>query len=184
MLTILVGMIASGCASKKKMVRTEPEPVVVEQPQPSWHTTVVNAADATISAAKQSINATCQMLVVRDSMLVISVMPLFGIEMLRVEATPTEVKVIDKMGRRFAIADYTYINQLVTPELTWQTLQDIASGEQVTNERDWYTFTYSAMGYTANLKLRYNTIKHDGPMRVTQLNTTRYTQIDPKSFLK
>ena len=43
---------------------------------------------------------------VHDSMIVISVMPMLGMEMMRVEATPTQIIAIDKLHGRYAKATF------------------------------------------------------------------------------
>ena len=184
LIVFCAGLIISGCASKKKIAQAQVETVKEELKKPTWHTTLVPGAEATITADKQSIRATCQMQVVRDSMLVISVMPMFGIETHRLEATPDSLFVIDKLGRQYGAVDFATINQYITPKISWNDLQEMASGEKVTSETETYRWSYSAKGHTATLSLRYNTIQSNVPMRVVHLNTTRYKKIDPKTFLK
>lgn len=184
LIVFCAGLIISGCASKKKIAQAQVETVKEEFKKPTWHTTLVPGAEATITADKQSIRATCQMQVVRDSMLVISVMPMFGIETHRLEATPDSLFVIDKLGRQYGAVDFATINQYITPKISWNDLQEMASGEKVTSETETYRWSYSAKGHTATLSLRYNTIQRNVPMRVVHLNTTRYKKIDPKTFLK
>lgn len=184
LIVFCAGLIISGCASKKKIAQAQVETVKEELKKPTWHTTLVPGAEATITADKQSIRATCQMQVVRDSMLVISVMPMFGIETHRLEATPDSLFVIDKLGRQYGAVDFATINQYITPKISWNDLQEMASGEKVTSETETYRWSYSAKGHTATLSLRYNTIQRNVPMRVVHLNTTRYKKIDPKTFLK
>lgn len=184
LIVFCAGLIISGCASKKKIAQAQVETVKEELKKPTWHTTLVPGAEATITADKQSIRATCQMQVVRDSMLVISVMPMFGIETHRLEATPDSLFVIDKLGRQYGAVDFATINQYITPKISWNDLQEMASGEKAKSETETYHWSYSAKGYTATLSLRYNTIQRNVPMRVVHLNTTRYKKIDPKTFLK
>lgn len=184
LIVFCAGLIISGCASKKKIAQAPVETVKEELKKPTWHTILVPGAEATITADKQSIRATCQMQVVRDSMLVISVMPMFGIETHRLEATPDSLFVIDKLGRQYGAVDFATINQYITPKISWNDLQEMASGEKATSETETYHWSYSAKGHTATLSLRYNTIQRNVPMRVVHLNTTRYKKIDPKTFLK
>lgn len=184
LLAVCAGLIISGCASKKKIAQTPVEPIQEEAKQPSWHTTFIPGAEATITADKQSVHATCQLQVIRDSMLVISVMPMFGIETHRLEATPDSLFVIDKLGHQYGAVDFATINQYITPQITWNDLQEMASGEKAISEKETYRWSYSAKGHTATLSLRYNAIQRDVPMRVVRLNTARYKKIDPKTFLK
>ena len=97
-------MLLVGCGAKKKVAESQ-KPVVVTEPEvPAWHTCLIQSARATIVTDEDRISANVTMQTVRDSMLVISVMPLLGIEMLRVEATPMEIIAIDKIHGQWAQA--------------------------------------------------------------------------------
>ncbi len=181
LLCLIIGAMLCGCAAKKKIAETTP--AKAEKQAPSWHTASVPNAEAKVTANKQSISADCQMSVVRDSMLTISIMPMLGIEMLRIEATPDSICIIDKLNRRYATTDYKTINQVLTPHLTWNVLQEMTAGENIT-DNEWKLSTYTAMGDSATIRLRYNTIHRDVPVRVSSIKTTRYTRIDPKTYLQ
>ena len=133
----------------------------------------MQGAKATLTMDEQTITANCTMQVVRDSMLVISVMPMLGIEVYRLEATPDELIAIDKLNHQYLRTDYAHINKYVAPSLTWEDLQQIAS-----NEVQGGPFIGYAIGEkTIALKITYSEKQTDVPVRMLHIDLSRYDQV-------
>jgi len=120
---------------------------------------------------------------VRDSMLVISVMPLLGMEMLRLEATPEQMTAIDKMHGQYAVTTYEALNSKITPALTWQILQQITSAELPTGDQK-ARLLYSFGDETVEIIIDYTPRQLDVPVRVTQQRVDRLKKIDINRWLK
>jgi hypothetical protein len=119
---------------------------------------------------------------VRDSMIVMSVMPLLGMEMLRVEATPLEVLVIDKIHGQYGKATYAEINRKLSPAVNWDVLQQIASAELPTgNERARMVYNFGKQ--VIEVVIDYPARKTDVPVRVSAQRIDRYTQVDISKWL-
>jgi len=119
---------------------------------------------------------------VHDSMIVISVMPLLGMEMMRVEATPLEVIAIDKLHGRYAKASYADINRRLTPSLNWDVLQQICTGELPLGEqkaRLMYTFGDQLI----ELVIDYPVRQLDVPVKVNNIRLNKYTEVDISKWL-
>lgn len=119
---------------------------------------------------------------VHDSMLVISVMPMFGMEMMRIEATPTEVTAIDKLHGQYAVATYAELNRQLTPELNWDILQQICAADLPTGpERARLQYVFHGEGI--ELVIEYAPRRIDVPVRVMHQRLDRYTQVDISKWL-
>lgn len=119
---------------------------------------------------------------VHDSMIVISVMPMLGMEMMRVEATPTQIIAIDKLHGRYAKATFADLNRQLTPSLNWDILQQLCTAEMPTGPekaRLVYTFGKERL----ELIINYPPRKLDVPVRMTNQRLTKYTEIDVSKFL-
>lgn len=119
---------------------------------------------------------------VHDSMIVISVMPMLGMEMMRVEATPTQIIAIDKLHGRYAKATFADLNRRLTPSLNWDILQQLCTAELPTGPekaRLVYTFGKERL----ELIINYPPRKLDVPVRMTNQRLTKYTEIDVSKFL-
>ena len=171
-------LLLCACGAKKKAVHpVEPQPVV-----PAWHTCLIQGAQATVITDEDKVSSSVTMQTVHDSMIVISVMPMLGMEMMRVEATPTQIIAIDKLHGRYAKATFADLNRQLTPSLNWDILQQLCTAELPTGPekaRLVYTFGKERL----ELILNYTPRKLDVPVRMTNQRLTKYTEIDVSKFL-
>ena len=175
----IVLLVLAGCGAKKKVVAQPEEPVVQV---PTWHTCLIARAQAEVRTNSQQFSSTITMQVVHDSMLVISVMPLFGMEMFRLEATPTELIAIDKMHGQYAKATYAEVNRRLTPTVNWDVLQQLCSAELPTGDER-ARLVYSHGDDRIELIVDYTPRRLDGPVKVTNLRVTNYTKVDISKWL-
>ena len=174
-------MLAS-CGVKKGVVERQESRVESTPEVPAWHTCLIQGARATITLGEEKISAPTTMQVVRDSLLVISIMPIAGIEMIRLEATPTEFIGISKLEGTYATASYEEINRKMVPPITWETLQQLCSAELPTGA-DNARLVYSFGEQTIELVVTYPARKTDVPVRVQHLRTDRYKKVDISKWL-
>lgn len=162
----------TSCHTQQAAVQKQSAETLTEE-ETLWHTCLIQGAKATLTMDGKTISANCTMQVVRDSMLVISVMPMLGIEVYRLEATPDELIAIDKLNHQYLKTDYARINRYVTPSLTWEDLQQIAS-----NEMQGGPFIGYAIGEkTIALKITYPEKQTDVPVRMLHIDLSRYEQV-------
>ena len=179
-IVLLAALILAGCGTKKKTVTpVVEEPVVVA---PAWHTCLIQGARATISRNADKLSATVTMQTVRDSMIIISVMPLFGMEMMRIEATPLEVKGFDKIHGQYVQATFAELNRKLQPQMNWDILQEICTAELPTGDQKG-RLLYAFEDETIELVIDYVPRKLDLPLRMVGLDEKRYTKIDISKWL-
>ena len=173
--TYLVLALAS-CGARKKMVGVQTPAA------PSWHTCLIQGSRATITTGEDKMSAAVTMQTVRDSMLVISIMPMLGMEMLRIEATPTEVTGIDKIHGQYAEATYAELNRQLTPDINYDILQQLCSAELPTgSERARLQYVFN--GETIELVIEYGARQLDVPVRVVHQRLDKYTKVDISKWL-
>lgn len=173
-------LLLVGCGAKKAAV--SPELAVVEPVTPPWHTCLIQGAKAKVQTGGTKISANVTMQTVYDSMLVISVMPMLGIEMMRLEATPFELIAIDKLHGQYAKATFADLNRKLTPSLNWDVLQQICSAELPTGDKT-ARLLYSFGEKTIELTIEYPERKIDVPVKVTNQPLNKYTQVDISKWL-
>lgn len=162
----------TSCHTQKVAVQTQSAETPTEE-ETLWHTCLMQGARATLTIDDEIISANCTMQVVRDSMLVISVMPMLGIEVYRIEATPNELIAINKLNHQYLRTDYQQVNRYVTPPLRWEDLQQIAS-----NELPGGPFVGYAIGEkTIALKITYPEKQTNVPVRAQHIDLSRYEQL-------
>ena len=172
-------LLLAGCGAKKVATSSAPT-----EESPSWHTCLIQGAKGTITMAngsKMAANVTMQ--TVRDSMLVMSIMPLLGMEIIRIEATPLEVIGIDKLHGQYARATYAQLNRKLTPSLNWDVLQQLCTAELPTGDKR-ARVVYNFGADMIELVVDYPARKLDVPVRVQHQRLDKYAQIDVKQWLE
>ena len=175
---VLAAMLLVGCGVKKRTVSGEGLPVS----GPTWHTCLIQSARATVNRDGETMSSLVTMQTVHDSMLVISVMPILGMEMMRLEATPTELTAIDKMHGQYTQATFAELNRKLTPTLNWDILQQVCTAELPTG-KDKARLIYAFGDETIELIIDYTPRKLDVPVRVYNLPIGKYQRIDISRWL-
>ena len=167
-------IVLASCGTKKAIVTPETEL--------TWHTCLIQGARATITHDGDSYSASITMQTVRDSMLTISIMPVLGIEALRLEATPEQVIAIDKLHSQYAQAKWSDLSRQLTPSISWKILQQLCSAELPTgSERA--RLQYAIGDQVIELIIDYPERKTDVPVRVFHQRIDRYNEIDISKWL-
>ena len=177
---VLAALMLVGCGTKKKAVSGEG--LAVSEQTPTWHTCLIQNAKATVVMDGDRLSATVTMQTVHDSMLVISVMPLLGIELARFEATPFELTGINKFDGTYAKTTFAELNRTLTPSLNWDILQQTCTAELPTGP-DKARLVYTLGNKTIELIIDYTPRKLDVPVRVTHLNLSKYKKLDIQKWL-
>ena len=66
-----------------------------------------------------------QVRVWRNHFIAVSVQPMLGIEMVRMEATPDSLWIFDKMNRKYVAFTYPEIEQTLNTNLSYKKIQDL-----------------------------------------------------------
>lgn len=176
-------LVLAGCGTKKRAVASQEAEVIIEEEiVPQWHTCLIQGAQIVFTHDDDRYPGAATMQIVRDSMCIISVTAILGIEVLRIEATPDGVLGIDKLHGRYARATYDEINRLITPQLTWEIMQQICSAELPTGNET-ARLHYSLGKDETELVIRYPSRRLDLPLRMTSARLDKYQQIDISKLL-
>lgn len=175
---ILAVLALCSCAAKKRVV------VPPADLAPVWQTVNVTNTLLALEVDEQTYNVTCQVQGVRDSMLVVSIMPVMNMELLRMEITPDEVLVIDKMNHRYTRLELSKAAKHVVPEMKWTDLQDFLSGKGGLQQGETMSLGYNFQGHKLQLTITYGTIAYDVPVNVRRLRLERYEYVDILTLLQ
>ena len=177
---LLVGLVLVSCGTKKKVVSGQSS-VVSEQAEPTWHTCLIQGARATVTIHGEKVSASVTMQTVRDSLAVISVMPL-GMEVIRFEATPLEMIGINKLDGTYATATYADINRRLVPTVNWDVIQQVCTAELPTGDKKAH-LQYMLGDKEIEMIITYPQRKLDVPVRAVHQNVSRYQKIDISKWL-
>lgn len=169
-LPILLLALLAGCASRRAIKPVEPvEPVTPVVAAPAWHTCAASAR-ATVTMSRQQLQASMQLQAVYDSMLIVSVQPLPGIEMVRIEATPEQVLIVDKMNKQFATMNYDELSVMAKRPVTWQMLQSLVTAEH----EDTMQMSANLAGQPVKIEISQIQANLDVPVRIRATSLAGY----------
>ena len=170
-------LLLCSCAAKKKIAATP------EQIAPSWQTVSVTNTLLAVEVDGQTYEVNCKMQAVRDSMLVISVMPMMNMEVVRFEISPKEGRIIDKMNRRYVHFDLSAAQKLAVPNIRWSDIQDFVAGDGLQPGQT-MSLGYTYQGHALKLTVTYGVIAYDAPVNVRNINLDRYELMDLATLLQ
>jgi hypothetical protein len=78
---------------------------------------------------KQTVSAKVRMK--QDSIIWVSVAPIFGIELIRAVITPDSLMLLDRFNKRYYKGDFDRINQMLKTELNFAMLQALLTGNTI-----------------------------------------------------
>ena len=88
----------------------------------SWQTVKVSNATLTIQTDENQMNITCNLYAVRDSIIILSVVPMFGLEIVRIAFSPSQVTIVDKINKRYMQTNWKELSQIAGQRLKWKML--------------------------------------------------------------
>ena len=108
-LLIIVGLLLVSCASNR--------------PNRVHKQVMTQRTQVTLTFDQHEYKTNCMLKVWKNELIVLSVTPVMGIELFRLEATPDQVTIIDKLNRRYTIMTYEDINKLSPRRISYKMLQ-------------------------------------------------------------
>ena len=164
-----------------------PQPTTTTTPttqqRRDWTTCVMRGAKAKVTVGGKTYKSPCATQAVWDSLVIISIMPAFGIEVFRIEATPRDVTVINKKDKEYYRATYAEINAFVRPFVTYADLRSLAGGKNPSVARNG-VLTYSAQGSSASLEMSFTTPVLNQPLTIQRTNLKTYTRKDIHTLIR
>jgi hypothetical protein len=114
----------------------------------------------------------------KNELIVLSVTPVMGIELFRLEATPDQVTIIDKLNRRYTIMTYEDINKLSPRRISYKMLQLLINkAEKEIN------FDLQAGTHTLQLKANMGQREYNNQKEPQMVNTNKYKQVSLREIL-
>lgn len=144
--------------------------------------TMTQRAQVTMQLDQHQYTLGCTMRNWHDELIVLSVQPMLGIEMVRIEATQDSIWVFDKMNRRYAAMDYASINRIIQPKVSYRMLQDFCN-MPITPKKDKAEMVFTSGKHRLTVGCKYSNREYNTLQAPTQTKTTRYKQVDLRTIL-
>ena len=126
---LLVVAMLSSCKTKQITTTSSSSSVVdytvaqVQQQQPQFSYLNISKMDIVANYGTQQLSFRATVKAVTDSLLVFSVQPLLGVEMFRLEFTPTSFRIIDKWNRKYTDNTYDFLRYSLGVDVNFNVIQ-------------------------------------------------------------
>ena len=126
---LLVVAMLSSCKTKQITTTSSESSVVdytveqVQQQQPQFSYLNISKMDIVANYGTQQLSFRATVKAVTDSLLVFSVQPLLGVEMFRLEFTPTSFRIIDKWNRKYTDNTYDFVRYSLGIDVNFNVIQ-------------------------------------------------------------
>lgn len=126
---LLVVAMLSSCKTKQISSTSSELSVVdytvaqVQQQQPQFSYLNISKMDIVANYGTQQLSFRATVKAVTDSLLVFSVQPLLGVEMFRLEFTPTSFRIIDKWNRKYTDNTYDFVRYSLGVDVNFNVIQ-------------------------------------------------------------
>ena len=126
---LLVVAMLSSCKTKQITTTSSESSVVdytveqVQQQQPQFSYLNISKMDIVANYGTQQLSFRATVKAVTDSLLVFSVQPLLGVEMFRLEFTPTSFRIIDKWNRKYTDNTYDFLRYSLGVDVNFNVIQ-------------------------------------------------------------
>lgn len=167
-LMVAVGIMASSCSVSRRAV--------------SRYQTLSQRAQVTLQLDQHQYSMSSQVRVWKNQLVVLSIQPMLGIEMVRVEATPDSVWVMDKMNRRYVALAYTDLGASITPKISYKTIQEFAS-RPISNDKDKAEMEFTSGKHRLKLSCKFTNREYNTLQAPTQTNTNKYKRVTLREIL-
>lgn len=119
----------------------------------------------------------------RNEMVAISVQPMLGIEMVRVEATPDSIWVFDKMNRRYIAMGYGELGESITKKINYKTIQDFAAQPITDNDKEKIVIDITTGNNHLKLSSKFSNREYNTLQAPTRTKTNRYKRVSLEEIL-
>ena len=154
----------------------------VEQSVPRHYHTLAQKARTTICLDEHSYTMSCTIQLWRNDLVIISLQPMLGIEVGRIEATSDSVWVFDKMNRRYAVLAYHDAIGHIHPTPSYRMIQDFVSSDLATPSTP-VSKQFLSGEHTLRIECAFTTREYNTLAPPKRLDTTKYQRVSLRTIL-
>lgn len=155
----------------------------VQKDVPTRYHTMTQRANTTLTLDEHTYTINCTMQLWRNELLVVSLQPMLGIEMARIEATQDSVWIFDKMNRRYAVLSYRDATHKIQPLPSFKMMQDFVNEPVAPKKSVKSTKTFTAGEHRLKVECAFTGREYNTLKQPNRLNTTKYKRVPLHTIL-
>jgi hypothetical protein len=140
-------------------------------------------ANATVQLDQHQYSMGCTVQLWRNELIILSVQPMLGIEMLRVEATPDSVVIFDKMNRRYTTLAYSDFEGQIHPTPSYKLIQDFVTTPHTPTIKTNNQVNFSTNGHRLTINCTFSNREYNTLKEPKQLDTRKYRRVSLREVL-
>ncbi len=172
-LTILVAVLCLAALSSCR----------VQKDTPTRYHTLIQRANTTLTLDEHKYSMNCTVQLWRNELVVVSLQPMLGIEMARIEATRDSVWVFDKMNRRYAVLSYHDAAHKIQPLPSYKMIQDFVTEPITPKKSTKVNRTFSAGEHRLKVECSFSNREYDTLKKPTRQDTKKYKRVSLHTIL-
>lgn len=153
------------------------------QAEPRRYHTLTQKAHTTLRFDQREYSMNCSMQIWRNELIVLSLQPMLGIEMFRMEASKDSVVLIDKMNHRYTSLAYNWVETDVLPTPSFKMIQDFVTTPQKKHEKASSDQTFKVGNHTIGLKCKFSQREYNTLADPKRMNLKKYKRVSLRDIL-
>lgn len=146
-------------------------------------TTQINKAQCDITMSGHTMHTPISMQTDHNTLVLLSIQPMMGVEAVRVEATPDSIWVYERLSRHYATLSFKEVKKMTHGIVNFRWLQRIASGERLQGKSQGLTWNFKVDGQPVSIHIYYPAIVYNETLRMKRLPSQKYKPVDIHSLL-
>ncbi len=144
--------------------------------------TLSQRAQVTLQYDQHQYNMSSQVRIWRNELAVVSVQPMLGIEMVRMEATPDSLWIFDKMNRQYVALTYTDIQNTLNTNLSYKQIQEFLS-RPIQKKQEPICMEFRSGNHQLKLACTFSNREQNTLQAPTRTKTNKYKRVTLREIL-
>lgn len=167
LLTIITIVISSCATSRRAQSRYE---------------TLTERAQVTLTLDQHRHSMSSQVRIWRNELIVVSVQPMLGIELVRLEATTDSIFIFDKMNRQYVALSYPDIQRTFDTHISYKTIQELLT-RPITKDKTPLQLDFRSGKHQLHLSCTFSQREYNTLQAPTRTKTNKYKQVTLREIL-
>lgn len=166
----LCGLLLTSCSTQRQIA-------------PRRYQTLSQKANATLQFDQHKYPMGCTVQLWHNELVVLSLQPMLGIEMVRIEASKDSVFVFDKMNRRYTALAYNDFEKQMKPTPSFKLIQDFVTTPQIPENKTKSQINFMIGKHNISIACTFSQRIYNTLKEAKRLDTNKYKRVSLREVL-
>ena len=166
----LYALLLCSCASQR-------------QTEPKHYKTLSEKATTTLRFNQREYSINCSVQIWRNELIILSLQPILGIEMFRIEATKDSLLVLDKMNRRYTTLAYHWAEREIRPMPSFKMIQDFVTAPTLKKINVSSELSFAFGGHEIGVKCTFSHREYNTLTVPKRIDLKKYKRVSLRDIL-